>query len=96
MAVGLRLPHWRPIPLSLTPPVRIQRAGLKDLSQFFFGVILDGAVVALSHRRERTLVGSAAIPAVAPVTIHGQRGRSRRGRARWEVDLDAAARGAEI
>jgi hypothetical protein len=53
-------------------------------------------VVALSHRRERALVGSTAIPAVTPVTIHGRWRQSRRRRARGKVDLDAAARGAEI
>jgi hypothetical protein len=53
-------------------------------------------VVTLSHRRERALVGTTAIPVVAPDTIHGWWGRSRRRRAWGKVDLDAAARGTEI
>jgi hypothetical protein len=82
--------------LSLTTLVRIQRAGFQDLPQLFFRVILDGTVVALSHHRKRALVGAAAIPAVAPVTVHGRRERGSSGRARGKVDLGAATRGTEI
>jgi hypothetical protein len=53
-------------------------------------------MVALSHRRKRTLVGAAAIPAITPVMIHGRRKEGGSRRARREVDLSAAARGAEI
>jgi hypothetical protein len=49
----------------------------------------------LSHRRERALVGTTAIPTVVPVMIHGRRGRSRKRRAWGKVDLDTAARDME-
>jgi hypothetical protein len=89
------LPHRRPLPLSLATPVRFQTR-IQDFPQLLFRVILDGTMVALSHRRKRALVGAAAIPAITPVTIHGRRERGGSRRARREVDLNAAARGAEI
>jgi hypothetical protein len=82
--------------LSLATPVRFQRTSIQDFPQLLFRIILDGTVVALSHRRKRALVGAAAIPAITPVTIHGRRERGSSRRARGEVDLSAAARGAKI